>query len=69
MRGITTNDDEVLLKKEVFRIAGCAIEVLNDRITNHEHGLMLNYVRTTRLRSGVILNFKRSKLEWERIIL
>jgi GxxExxY protein len=40
-----------------------------DRITDHERGLMLNYLRTTKLRAGVILNFKRSKLEWERIVL
>jgi GxxExxY protein len=125
-----TNDDKLLFKAEVFRIVGCAIEVLNtlghglvekpyenalvvefglegipfqqqpsfdilykghkvglfvpdliafnavavdakviDRITDHERGLMLNYLRTTKLRAGVILNFKRSKLEWERIVL
>lgn len=40
-----------------------------DRITNHERGLMLNYLRITNLRTGVILNFKHAKLEWERIIL
>src|SRR6266446_6156527 len=40
-----------------------------DRITDHERGLMLNYLRITNLRVGVILNFKRAKLEWERIIL
>lgn len=39
-----------------------------DRITDHERGLMLNYLRITNLRVGVILNFKRAKLEWERII-
>ncbi len=38
-----------------------------DRITDHERGLMLNYLRITGLRVGVILNFKRRKLEWERI--
>ena len=124
-----TNDDKLLFKEEVFRVVGCAIEVLNtlghglekpyenalvvefrlqgiafqqqpsfdvlykgykvglfvpdliafntivvdakviDRITDHERGLMLNYLRTTNLRAGVILNFKRSKLEWERIVL
>jgi GxxExxY protein len=125
-----TNDDKLLFKEEIFRIVGCAIEVLNtlghglvekpyenalvvefglqgipfqqqpsfdilykghkvglfvpdliafypvvvdakviDRITDHERGLMLNYLRTTKLRAGVILNFKRSKLEWERIVL
>jgi GxxExxY protein len=125
-----TNDDKLLFKEEVFRIVGCAIEVLNtlghglvekpyenalvvefglrgipfqqqpsfdiiykghkiglfipdliafnavvvdakviDRITDHERGLMLNYLRRTNLRAEVILNFKRSKLEWERIVL
>jgi GxxExxY protein len=38
-----------------------------DQITDHERGLMLNYLRITGLRVGVILNFKRSKLEWQRI--
>lgn len=40
-----------------------------DRITDHERGQMLNYLRITKLRVGVILNFKRAKLEWERIVL
>jgi GxxExxY protein len=40
-----------------------------DRIADHERGLMLNYLRITNLRIGVILNFKRAKLEWERIVL
>jgi GxxExxY protein len=125
-----TNERKVLLKEEVFRLVGCAIEVLNmlghgliekpyenalvvefglqgmpfrqqpafdiiykgqkvglfvpdliafdsivvdakvlERITNHERGLILNYLQTTKLRVGVILNFKRSKLEWERMVL
>jgi GxxExxY protein len=125
-----TNDDKLLFKEDVFRIVGCAIEVLNtlghglvekpyenalvvefglqgipfqqqpsfdiiykgqkvglfvpdliafnavvvdakviDRIADNERGLMLNYLRTTKMRVGVILNFKRSKLEWERIVL
>jgi len=125
-----TNDRQLLCKEEVFRIVGCAIEVLNtlshgivekpyenalvvefglrnipycqqpvfdvlykgnkvglfvpdliafdavvvdtkviDRIIDHERGLMLNYLRITKLRVGVILNFKHAKLEWERIVL
>ena len=125
-----TNDDRLLLKEEVFRILGRAIEVLNtpghglvekpyenalvvefglqrilfqqqpsfhvlykghkislfvpdliafdavvvrtnviDRITDQERGLMLNYLRITNLRVGVILNFKSARLEWERIVL
>lgn len=121
---------ELLLKEEVYRIVGCAIEVLNglghglhekpyenalvvefglksipfvqqpsfdiiyktvkvgeyipdliafdavvvdakviDAITDHERGQMLNYLRITGHKVGVILNFKRAKLEWERIVL
>ena len=40
-----------------------------DRITDNERGLMLNYLRITKLRIGIILNFKHTKLEWERIVL
>jgi GxxExxY protein len=40
-----------------------------DKITDHERGLMLNYLRITALRVGVVLNFKHRKLEWERIAL
>jgi GxxExxY protein len=39
-----------------------------ERITDHERGLMLNYLRITKLRVGLILNFKHAKLEWERIV-
>ena len=40
-----------------------------DRITDHERGQMLNYLRITKLRVGLILNFKHPRLEWERIVL
>ena len=40
-----------------------------DRITDIERGQMLNYLRITKLRVGVILNFKNPKLEWERLVL
>src|SRR5882724_3664762 len=40
-----------------------------ERITDHERGLMLNYLRITNLRVGVILNFKHAKLEWKQIVL
>ena len=39
------------------------------RITDLERGQMLNYLRITEMRVGVILNFKNPKLEWERIVL
>ena len=40
-----------------------------DRIGDLERGIMLNYLRITKLRVGVILNFKHRKLEWERLVL
>src|SRR6266404_3479325 len=40
-----------------------------DRITDHERGKMLNYLRIAKMRVGLILNFKHSRLEWERIVL
>ncbi|MFO8026567.1 MAG: GxxExxY protein [Opitutales bacterium] len=40
-----------------------------DRITNIERAQMINYLKITGLEVGLIINFKRPKLEWERIIL
>lgn len=40
-----------------------------ERITDIERGQMLNYLKITRLRVGLIINFTKPKLEWERIIL
>ena len=40
-----------------------------DQITDHERGQMLNCLRITAKRVGVILNFKHARLEWERVVL
>jgi GxxExxY protein len=40
-----------------------------DAITDFERGQMLNYLKITKLRVGVIVNFKSPKLEWERLVL
>lgn len=40
-----------------------------DRITDHELGQMLNYLRITGLKVGLILNFKHTRLEWKRVVL
>ena len=40
-----------------------------DRITDHERGQMLNYLRITKPRVGLILNFKNARLEFERVVL
>jgi len=126
----TIMGSELLLKDEVHRIVGCAMEVLNElghgmlekpyenalvvefglrdipyvqqprfdvlyknvhvgeyvpdlicfdqivvdaktieKISNHELGLMLNYLKITGLEVGLILNFKRATLEWKRVVL
>ena len=40
-----------------------------ERITDHELGQVMNYLRITGLKVGLILNFKRAKLEWRRVVL
>ena len=40
-----------------------------ERITDHEKGQILNYLKITGLRVGLILNFKYAKLQWERLAL
>lgn len=40
-----------------------------EKITDHEIGQMINYLRITGLRLGYLLNFKRAKLEWKRVVL
>jgi hypothetical protein len=39
-----------------------------DRITDAEVGQMLNYLKITGLSVGLIINFKRPKLEWRRVV-
>jgi GxxExxY protein len=40
-----------------------------DRIIDVERGQILNYLKITQLRVGLLLNFKHPKLEWERLVL
>jgi GxxExxY protein len=40
-----------------------------ERITDHERGQLLNYLRITGLPLGLIINFKKPRLEWERVVL
>ncbi|MBI3884323.1 MAG: GxxExxY protein [Opitutae bacterium] len=53
-------------------IAGHAVVVdtkVIDHITDLERGKMLNYLQITKLRVGLIINFSKPKLEWERLVL
>ena len=40
-----------------------------ENIGNNEKAQIINYLKITGLRVGLILNFKHTKLEWERIVL
>jgi GxxExxY protein len=40
-----------------------------ERITDHERGKMMNYLKVTKLPVGLILNFKHPRLQWERVVL
>lgn len=40
-----------------------------ESIGDHEIGRMLNYLRRTRLEVGLIINFKRPRLEWRHVWL
>ena len=40
-----------------------------EQITDIERGQVLNYLKITGCKVGLILNFKHPKLEWERLIL
>lgn len=40
-----------------------------DHITDHELGQMINYLKITGLKVGLIINFKHPKLEWKRVCL
>jgi GxxExxY protein len=39
-----------------------------ERITENERGKMLNYLKITGLKVGLIINFKHAKLEWLRVV-
>jgi GxxExxY protein len=40
-----------------------------DQIADHERGQMLNYLKISKKRVGLILNFKYARLQWERLVL
>ncbi len=50
--------DQVVVDTKVIELIG-----------NNEKAQIINYLKITGLRVGLILNFKHAKLEWERIIL
>ncbi len=39
-----------------------------ERLTDHEIGQVMNYLRVTRLDLGVLLNFRHARLEWRRVL-
>jgi hypothetical protein len=64
------NENHLQHEKETSEILNCAFEIINTlgHGLDHEIGQMLNYLKITGLPVGLILNFKRSRLEWKRVI-
>ncbi|HEY4814045.1 MAG TPA: GxxExxY protein [Chthoniobacterales bacterium] len=61
------DETDYALEDQTYAVIGAAIVI--DRITNHERGQMINYLRITGLPLGLIFNFRYSKLQWERLAL
>ena len=40
-----------------------------EHITDHEVGQMMNYLKITGKQVGLIINFKKARLEWKRVVL
>ena len=40
-----------------------------DKIISEHIGQVLNYLKITGIESGIVLNFKHSKLEWKKVVL
>ncbi len=40
-----------------------------DSITDEHRGQLLNYLKISGIKVGLIINFKPSKLEWEQLVL
>jgi len=40
-----------------------------EKITDNEIGQVLNYLKITGLKLGLVINFRRARLEWKRIVL
>ena len=63
-----TNKHKLFLKDAVYQIVG-GCNGCFEYVTEHEKGQILNYLKITGLKVGLILNFKCSTLEWERYVL
>jgi GxxExxY protein len=54
---------------DIIASRGIVVDVkVIERITNHELGQMLNYLKVTGHPVGVILNFGHARLEWKRVV-
>ena len=40
-----------------------------EQISDHEIGQMLNYLKVSGLKVGLLINFRHAKLEWKRVVL
>ena len=62
-----------LLRKEYIADLICDGPVLvelkaMDQLTSREEAQLLNYLKATGIKVGVLINFGRPKLEWKRLV-
>jgi GxxExxY protein len=50
--------DQVIVDAKVVEVLG-----------NHEYGQMINYLKITGMKVGLIINFRFAKLQWKRVIV
>jgi GxxExxY protein len=60
--------DEYIPDLEVDKRVICDLKTV-DCIIDEHRGQVLNYLRISKKKVGLILNFKHPKLEWERLVL
>ena len=76
---MNANGREYVESKLTHRVVGCAMAVLNElghglREKTYERALCVEfrhqgYPKITGLQGGMILNFKRPRLEWKKVVL
>ncbi len=55
---------------DLFVFDGIVVDTKTiEGVTDNDRGQIINYLKTTGRRVGLILNFKHARLEWERFVL
>ena len=70
--------EELLLRDEVYAVVGAAILCYGsllveikaaEYLTSRDQSQLLNYLKATGLKVGVLINFGRTKCEFKRLVM